>query len=144
MLLHLKKLSKQTLIFGLGDAVSRVAALLLLPLYTRLLTTAEYGKLAIVTLISTVLLLILELGQRTAFFRFYFKYEDSAARRRLTGTLLIFLLVEAAGILLPIILVFDRIGSWLVGDGTLVPLIKIALIGVFFDVGSLIPFVIFR
>ena len=54
MLDHLRRLSSQTLIYGLGDAVTRIAGLLLLPIYTRFLSPDDYGKLALITLFSTV------------------------------------------------------------------------------------------
>lgn len=144
MLVHLKRLSSQTLIYGLGDAVTRVAGLILLPIYTRFLTPDDYGRLAIAVLFSTIVALILDFGQRTALFRFYFDSEDPDARRRLTGTVLLFLLIAAAAILLPLILFFDRIGPLLVTDASLIPLIQITLVGTFFDVGSTVPFAIFR
>lgn len=144
MLVHLRRISSQTLIYGLGDAATRIAALLLLPIYTRLLSPDDYGKLAICILFATVVGLILDFGQRTAFFRFYFDSDDPAARRRLTGTVLIFLLAAAAATLLPLIWFFHRIASPLVKDVALIPLIQIALITTFFDLGSTIPFAIFR
>jgi len=144
MLQHLRRLSSQTLIYGLGDAISRFAALFLLPIYTRVLSPDDYGKLAIVTLFSTIVALVLDFGQRSALFRFYYDTDDPRARRRLTGTVLIFMLVAAAAILLPLILFFDRIGLSLVNDATLLPLIKISLFGTFFDIGLTIPFAIFR
>ncbi len=90
MLAHLRRISSQTLIYGLGDAVTRVAALILLPIYTRFLTPDDYGKFAIATLFATVVALILDFGQRTAFFRFYFDTDNRDERRRLTGTVLLF------------------------------------------------------
>jgi len=144
MLVHLRRLSAQTMIYGVGDAVTRVAALLLLPIYTRILTPEDYGKLAIVALVTTVVGLILDSGQRSAFFRFYFQSETLHARRRLTGTVLIYLLLSAAAILLPFALFFDRIALPLFRETTLLPLIQIALIGTFFDIGSVIPFATFR
>ena len=144
MLEHLRRISSQTLIYGLGDAVTRVATLFLLPVYTRFLTPDDYGKFAITTLFATVVALILDFGQRTAFFRFYFDTDDQDERRRLTGTVLLFLLIAAAVILLPLVGFFDRIAPPLVSDLTLVPLIKITLIGTFFEVGSAVPFAVFR
>ena len=73
MLNHLQKLSKQTLIYGLGDAATRVAALILLPIYTRIFSPQDYGKLAMALLVSTISALVLEFGLRSAFFRFYFQ-----------------------------------------------------------------------
>jgi O-antigen/teichoic acid export membrane protein len=144
MLKHLRRLSSQTLIYGFGDAISRLAALFLLPIYTRVLSPDDYGKLALLTLLSTIIALILDFGQRSALFRFYYDNEDPRARRKLTGTVLIFLLVAAAVTLLPLILFFDRIAPSLFKDVNLGPLVQITLIGTFFDVGLTIPFAIFR
>ncbi len=144
MFVHLRQLSVQTLIYGIGGAVTRVAALLLLPIYTRILTPEDYGKLAIVTLVTTVVGLILDSGQRSAFFRFYFQSETPYARRTLTGTVLIYLLLLAAAILLPLVLFLSRIAMPLFRETTLLPLIQLALIGTFLDVGSVIPFATFR
>ncbi|MCX6570926.1 MAG: oligosaccharide flippase family protein [Candidatus Aminicenantes bacterium] len=144
MFVHLRRLSAQTLIYGLGEVATRLAALLLLPVYTRILTPADYGKLAIVALVTTVVAIILNSGQSSAFFRFYFQNESQNTRRKLTGTVLIFLLVSATAILLPLILFFGPLAAPLFKDVTLLPLIKIALIGTFFDVGSVIPFATFR
>lgn len=144
MLDQLKHLSKQTLIYGLGDAATRLAGLILLPIYTRILSPQDYGKLTMVLLVSTICSLVLEFGLRSAFFRFYFKSEEAAVRRRLTGTTLIFLLISSVAILLPFILLADRINLAVFKEPTLVPLIQIALIGTFFDLGSVVPFAIFR
>ena len=144
MLKHLRRISSQTLIYGLGDAATRIAALLLLPIYTRLLSPDDYGKLALCTLFATITALILDFGQRTAFFRFYFDTEDPEARRRLTGTVLIFLVGASLVLLLPLLLFFNQLAAPLLNDRSVFPLIKIALITVFFDVGSAIPFAIFR
>jgi O-antigen/teichoic acid export membrane protein len=144
MLDQLKHLSKQTLIYGLGDAATRAAGLILLPIYTRILSPQDYGKLSMVLLVSTVCSMILEFGLRSAFFRFYFQSEEAAVRRRLTGTTLIFLLVSSVAILLPLILLASRIDLPVFKEPTLLPLIQIALIGTFFDLGSVVPFAIFR
>ena len=144
MLAHLRRLSGQTLVYGLGDAATRLVAILLLPLYTHILTPEDYGRLAITALFSTILGLLLEAGQRTAFFRFYFQAEGRETRRTLTGTLYIYLCISAAIAILALELVFGAVAPVLVKDETLVPLIRIALVGVFFDVGSILPFSIFR
>jgi O-antigen/teichoic acid export membrane protein len=144
MLAHFRRLSGQAMVYGLGDAAARIAALILLPIYTHILTPSDYGKLSIVGLIPTVLTLVLEAGQRTAFFRFYYQVDESQARRRLTGTVTIYLLTSAVAILTPVFLLLNHIALPLFEDVTLIPLIRIALFGIMFDLGSVIPFAIFR
>src|SRR5205823_8550058 len=41
---QLKRLGKHSVIYGLGGLVSRILAVLLLPLYTRYLSPSDYGK----------------------------------------------------------------------------------------------------
>lgn len=144
MLTHFRQLVGQSMVYGLGDAATRIAALVLLPIYTHILTPDDYGKLAIVALLPTVLTFVLEAGQRTAFFRFYYKNDEIRARRRLTGTVTIYLLVSSVTILTPVLLSFDSIALSLFKDATIIPVIRIALFGILFDLGSVIPFAIFR
>lgn len=144
MLFHVRRLFSQSLIYGAGDAATRVASILLLPVYTRILTPEDYGKLAIVTMISTVVGLIVDSGQRSAFFRFYFQSDNAQSRSKLTGTVFIYLLVFSGIIILPLIFFIDQGVFLQIIDIALIPLIQIALIGTFFDVGSTIPFAIFR
>ena len=42
---QLKRLGKHSVIYGLGGLVSRVLAVLLLPLYTHYLSTSDYGQI---------------------------------------------------------------------------------------------------
>jgi O-antigen/teichoic acid export membrane protein len=142
MLDYFKRLSKQTLVYGLGDAATRVVGLILLPIYTRFLTPEDYGKLAITILFPTVLSLLLEAGMRSALFKFYF--DNAVERPKLTGTVFLFLLAVAAAFLTPIILLLDSLLLPVFKDASLIPLIQLALIGTFFDLGSVTPFAIFR
>ena len=92
---HVRKLGGQTLLYGLGDGVSRLIALLLLPVFSRVLSPAEYGTLAIAGLVGTLASIVLESGQRTAYFRLFYRDPSEEARRRLTGTVLVYLIVAA-------------------------------------------------
>ena len=47
-------LLKNTLIFTLGDIGSRMISFFLIPLYTNVLTTSQYGTVDLITTISTV------------------------------------------------------------------------------------------
>jgi O-antigen/teichoic acid export membrane protein len=83
---QLKRLGKHSVIYGLGGVVSRVLAVLLLPLYTAYLETDDLGSVAIVTALTVVLVTILRGGISSAFFRFYFDSPDPAYRLRVVRT----------------------------------------------------------
>jgi len=77
---QIKRLARHSAIYGLGGLVSRILAVLLLPLYTSYLTTGDYGKIETLVAASTVLVIMLRLGISSAFFRFYFDNPDPERR----------------------------------------------------------------
>ena len=141
---HLRRLSGQTLLYGLGDAGTRVIALVLLPVYAHVLSPDEYGELALASLTVVLTSLLLESGQRTAYFRLYYMNEEARYRRRMTGTVVLYLLI-AATLLLPLLRILYRhvAGSVLEVPG-LLPLLDIVLATTFCDIGTVVPFAVFR
>jgi O-antigen/teichoic acid export membrane protein len=83
---QLRRLAKHSAIYGVGGIVSRLIAVLLLPLYTRYLTPADYGAVETVVALSAVLVTVLRLGISSAFFRFYFDEKEEAGRVRVVRT----------------------------------------------------------
>src|ERR671924_1401955 len=83
---QLKRLASQSAIYGLGGLVSAAMAVLLLPLYTRYLSTSDYGRIETLIAASTVLTILLRAGITSAFFRFYFDSPEPEARLRVVRT----------------------------------------------------------
>jgi O-antigen/teichoic acid export membrane protein/glycosyltransferase involved in cell wall biosynthesis len=83
---QLRRLGRHSAIYGIGGLVSRVIAVLLLPVYTRYLTPDDYGKIETLLALTTVMGLVLRAGITSAFFRFYFDVEDDAGRLRVLRT----------------------------------------------------------
>ncbi|MEG3656074.1 oligosaccharide flippase family protein [Arenibacter palladensis] len=87
----LKKLFKQTFIYGLATVLPRMLSFLLLPLYTEVLATAGFGEVSIIFSWFAIFNVILSYGMETAFFRFYTRADD---RKRVVTTSLISLLTS--------------------------------------------------
>ena len=83
---QLRRLGRHSAIYGIGGLVSRVIAVLLLPVYTRYLTPTDYGQIETLLALTTVMGLILRAGITSAFFRFYFDVDDDAGRLRVLRT----------------------------------------------------------
>jgi O-antigen/teichoic acid export membrane protein len=83
---ELKRLGKHSAIYGLGGLVSRILAVLLLPLYTRYLSTSDYGKVETLIALTTVVGIVLRMGIHSAFFRFYFDSPALEHRRLVLRT----------------------------------------------------------
>ena len=83
---QIRRLARHSAIYGIGGILSRVLAVLLLPLYTSYLGTAGFGKIELVTALNTVLVIILSAGISSAFFRFYFDSKDESRRTLVVRT----------------------------------------------------------
>lgn len=66
----LKKLASQTAVYGLSQILGRFVNYLLVPLYTALFTTGEYGINTLMYSYVTFFNVLLTYGMETAFFRF--------------------------------------------------------------------------
>jgi O-antigen/teichoic acid export membrane protein len=83
---ELKRLGRHSAVYGLGGMVSRVLAVILLPLYTAYLTTRMYGQVELITSLTAVVSIVLQLGISSAFFRFYFDAKDEASKLTVVRT----------------------------------------------------------
>lgn len=72
----IKKLAGQTAIYGIPSILGRILGYLLVPLYTRVFLTEEYGTVSVFFSYAAFLMVILTYGMETAFFRFYEKEAD--------------------------------------------------------------------
>ena len=104
-----KDLAGKSLIYGLGSVLLRSLSLLVLPLYTRYLSPADYGVVALGSSLTALLSLILPIGLYNAVARFYFIIEAREERRRVIGTIWLAML----GIGLVISLLLDMVGATL-------------------------------
>lgn len=93
MLKHLIHLAKNSSWYLFGNIVSAFSGVLLLPLYTRFLTPADYGITAICASVAGFLAAFYQLGLTAAYVRFYFDYKDNPQElRRHVSTIVLFLL----------------------------------------------------
>jgi O-antigen/teichoic acid export membrane protein len=83
---ELKRLGKQSAIYGLGGVLSRLIAIFLLPVYTVYLGTTGFGQIETILAFTAVLVILLRLGITSAFFRFYFDADDEAHKLRVVRT----------------------------------------------------------
>ncbi|REJ82848.1 MAG: polysaccharide biosynthesis protein [Bacteroidetes bacterium] len=67
----LRKLAGQTAVYGLSSIIGRFLNYLLVPLYTRIFDTAEYGVVTQLYAYVAFLNIIFTYGMETAFFRFF-------------------------------------------------------------------------
>ena len=84
-------------IYALANFATRALNFLLLPLYTRFLTPADYGVISLAEIIATAFVTIAGFGFEPALRRLYFHYaENSEEQRQYVGTVLRFILAAIA------------------------------------------------
>ena len=135
---------KSACAFGIGTALQRGIAFLLLPLYTRALTPAEYGTLSVLLAATSAASMLFGFGLEMGLFRSFFLYADDPRRKRdFLGSIWRFLIVAPVGasVVCTAIAV-----PFLAGTTRVTPLeVLLALLaGAFYVGASAVPLVILR
>ncbi len=121
---QLKRLGRHSAIYGLGGLVSRILAVLLLPLYTHYLSTSDYGQIETLVALVTVLTIVLRFGISSAFFRFYFDADDDNGRRLVLRTSFWFTMAMATFGLVAVVALAGPISQALFGEADAANLIR--------------------
>ena len=75
--------ARDIVFFGLGMVLVKSLGFLLIPIYTRFLSVADYGALALLVITLQLLSFIFLFGISTASMRYYFDHDaDPSSRRR--------------------------------------------------------------
>jgi O-antigen/teichoic acid export membrane protein len=82
----LKKLFKQTAIYGLATVLPRMLNVILVPVYTGVMPPGSYGQVVVIFAYFAIFNVLLAYGMETAFFRFYKEAEN---RKKVVTTSLI-------------------------------------------------------
>jgi O-antigen/teichoic acid export membrane protein len=86
MLNHLRNTVKHTAIYSLGNLSTKIIGLILLPLYTSYLTTAEYGIFSILEVTSQFFTAVVSLGLTAGMMRWYAVEDDEQKRKIIVFT----------------------------------------------------------
>lgn len=129
-----RRVGGRSLIYTATNALQKGAMFLLLPVYTRYLTPAEYGIVAVVMAVNSLLAVLFAFSLHSAMTRFYFEYREDPEKLKdfwgtqLTAVLLIS--VFGSGVLL---LVGEPLARTLLGDIPFWPFLGIGLLTAMFQ-----------
>ncbi len=126
-------LFKSTAWYGIGNLFSRFTGFLLLPFYSNILTTAEFGNYALVMSIYAILAVLFQVGLQSSFAKFYFDVNDEGKRKELFSTIFNSVLIVSALISTIIILFSSKVSSIFLGRNDLSSLIVLMIIALFID-----------
>ena len=131
------------MIYGSADVAILVVNLLLVPVYTRVLSPTDYGALALLLVLDAFLRPLNHLGFDEAYLRFYFDGQRSE-RRQLTGTTVMFLLGSNLILLVALTSSSPWISRWLFGSTQYVSAIALLVMSRFVSAFFFIPFNLLR
>lgn len=112
--LRSRYLIKNTLIFTLGNIGSKVISFFLIPLYTNVLTTTQYGITDLVTTIMTVAVPILTLNICESVMRFGLDKNSDRERNIQIGTLVFIVGMTIGLLMMPLCKTFTRVSEYAV------------------------------
>lgn len=92
----LKKLFKESLIYGLSGYISKFISIFLLPLYTSVLTPADYGIIDLLGTLTVVSSFLIVSGTDSAFGYYYFRREFAAEKKEMVASTLYIRLIFSA------------------------------------------------
>jgi len=140
--MSIKTLGKQSLIYGIGTILTRVVTFLLLPLYTNVFTTEEYGIVSLAYAFTGFVMIAYRYGMDSALMKYYIDAEGKDKKtyfttifsiQTLTSLIFSLFLFFAAGFFAPIFL-----------GGAYTQLMQLVAIILFFDALWMLPMLILR
>lgn len=108
-------LLRHLFVYGIGDVATQLLSFLLLPLYVRYLSPADYGVLALLLTAEVIWKILFRWGLDGAFMRFYYDADSEVERQRLASTHALFLIVVNGALLFLAILAVPAAGPHLFG-----------------------------
>lgn len=112
-----RDLLKHSSVYAVGQILTRLASVLLLPMYTRCLSAEDYGVTAILDLTAALLWILIGGGIASAVTRFHFDDHAPQQTDRVWWTGLAYVSVIATGVLLPLYVGRQTLSALLLGPG---------------------------
>lgn len=141
--MSLRSLFRASAIYTIGNIAPKIGAFLLLPIYVRFLTQADYGALALLTSLAGILALVYHLGLDSALMRLHFDARGSA-QARLYSTATLFSIGLGAVLTIVLALALGPFFETLFAGIAFIPLGGLALLIALMGSLQYIPSTLFR
>jgi O-antigen/teichoic acid export membrane protein len=141
-----KTIIKHTAVYSTADLLAKAVGFFLLPIYTRYLSPADYGILELLSVSLTIIIILIQQGMQTSFFRAYsFDYKDNEQEQKSVVSTSYLYLFFSSFIFLGILFLFARqINNLLFQSKDYTNLVRLTFVTGFFNTISTITFQLFR
>jgi len=137
-------LGKQTLIYGIGLIINKLVSFIMLPVYTRFLSPADYGTLELLEMTIDVISMIAGLGLAGTVFKFYHEYENQKEKNEIISTVAISLIALSLITASSGIIFAGRISQLVFGQQGNSTYFKIFFVIYFLQTTTLVPLMFIR
>lgn len=141
---RLIQLFNDTLAYSVGQVLRRGISIITLPVFTRYLSLQEFGVLSIIGTIRELLSVIFECGIPNSSARFYYDCRTEGERRRLFGTLFLFIMATSFAGCLLLVWVGPAYWNKVVRDVPFHPYVSLTIVTVFLLGMGILPRTLFR
>ena len=140
----MRRIGRHGLVYGTGIVLSKAVAFVMLPIYTRYLTPADYGVLQLIDMVIEVASIVAGARLGAGIFRYYHKAETVRERRAVLSTALIVIVTSYAAATTAMYFAAPTIASVALGSAADAPLVRIAGMSLAFESLLLVPFAYLR
>ncbi len=133
MLTHLKNVSKDTLIYGIGSSLSSLVTFALIPLYGYYFSPTEYGYLTLIVTFQTILEISILFGFNTGFFRYYIMAVTEEEKNSVYSSSHLLVLITGLIVFFFVFVFNGELTEFLLGDSGKVSLVYIAALTAFLN-----------
>lgn len=144
MFQSIKRLTTHSAVYGISTILGRAVSFLLLPLFTHVLTKAEYGVVTLVLAYLGILTLITTYGVDSAFLRYYILAESETNKRQIYNTGFWSVLLMSGALLLVGLVFAAPLAEMLLHSIAYQRVMKLAAGILFFDSLAILPFLLLR
>jgi O-antigen/teichoic acid export membrane protein len=140
----IRELSKNVTVYGLGDVIVSIVNFLLLGVYVKYFSAADYGVIGILGGMEVLTKIVFRFGLDGSFMRFFYDCKDEDSRRRLASTIFFFLLALNGAVVAVLMAVAPRLADALLGGRAFTPALRLMLLNTFAIGFTFIPFHVLR
>ncbi len=141
---RIKSVTKHSMVYGVFDFLGKAGALILVPLYAKVLGPAEYGLLEIFTVTGALLLITSVVGFNSALTRYYVTESDEDERNKIFQTAFFSTLIAAGIIALLLSSFAPLISQLLFSSGSYANYWRLLFATVFSDAATTILLALYR
>jgi len=142
---RMRNLGRHSLVYGVGMVLGKAVSFLMLPIYTRFLTPADYGVLQLVMMVLEVLTIFA--GSRIAFgiFHYYHKASGQEAQRTVISTATLLLVTTYGIAAIAAVLLAPHIATLVFGEGgQFARFIRLAAVSMAFEGLIVVPMALYQ